>query len=124
MRTLATVIAMSGGMILDSDDLTRLPAERRRMLSRLLPLRGEAAVPLDLFDRDLPRALWRAGDRLLAVVNWADEEADVIVQLPVPAARLKDFWTGDDSGVQRGTATLRRLPPHASRVFTLESLED
>jgi len=124
VRTLATVIAMSGGMILDSDDLTRLPAERRRMLSRLLPLRGEAAVPLDLFDRDLPRALWRAGDRLLAVVNWADEEADVIVQLPVPAARLKDFWTGDDSGVQRGTATLRRLPPHASRVFTLESLED
>ena len=58
------------------------------------------------------------------VVDWADEEADVIVQLPVPAARLKDFWTGDDSGVQRGTATLRRLPPHASRVFTLESLED
>src|SRR4030067_657255 len=46
VRTLATVIALSGGMILDSDDVTRLPAERRRGLSRLLPPRGAGAVPL------------------------------------------------------------------------------
>jgi len=124
VRTLATVIAMSGGMVLDSDDLTRLSEERRRLLARLLPLRGAAAVPLDMFERELPQVLWRASDRLLAVVNWADEATDVRVRLPLPAARLTDFWTGEDCGVHQGTVTFRRLPPHASKLLTVCPVED
>jgi alpha-galactosidase len=124
VRTLATVIAMSGGMVLDSDDLTRLSPERRSLLARLLPLRGAAAVPLDMFERELPQVLWRVSDRLLAVVNWADEATDVRVRLPLPAARLTDFWTGEDCGVQRETVTFRRLPPHASKLLLVSRLED
>jgi alpha-galactosidase len=124
VRTLATVIAMSGGMILDSDDLTRLSPERRGLLARLLPLQGAAAVPLDMFERGLPQVLWRASDGLLAVVNWADEATDVRVRLPLPAARLTDFWTGEDYGVHQGEATFRRLPPHASKLLLVSRLED
>jgi alpha-galactosidase len=122
VQTLATVVAMSGGMTLDSDDLTRLPPERRRMLARLLSLRGEAAVPLDLLERDVPQVLWRAADRLLAVFNWADREANVTAPLPVPSARLADFWTGVDAGTARETATFR-LPPHASKLLVVQPLE-
>ena len=57
VRTLATVIAMSGGMVLDSDDLTRLSDERRQWLSMLLPAYGKAARPLDLFESEMPRLL-------------------------------------------------------------------
>jgi alpha-galactosidase len=123
VQTLATVIAMSGGMPLDSDDLTRLSPERRGMLARLLPLRGEAAVPLDLFEREVPQVLWRADDGLLAVFNWADEAADVTARLPVLAARLSDFWTGEHAGAARETATFR-LPPHASKLLVVQPLED
>jgi alpha-galactosidase len=127
--TLATVVAMSGGMVLDSDDLTRLSPERRRLLARLLPLRGEAALPLDMFRHDPPRLLWRAADNLpagrrdlLAVINWADEAADIAVRLPVPAARLTDFWTGEDCGVHRGEVTFP-LPSHASKLLVVSRLE-
>ncbi|MDO8611489.1 MAG: alpha-galactosidase [Dehalococcoidia bacterium] len=119
VRTLATVIGMSGGMLLDSDDLTRLSPERRAMLTRLLPLRGEAAVPLDLFERDPPRLLWRPDRRLLAIFNWDDEPADVSVHLPAPAERLIDFWTGEEHSPEGGRAGFRGLPAHGSRLLRL-----
>ncbi len=119
VRTLATVIGMSGGMLLDSDDLTRLPPERRAMLTRLLPLRGKAAVPLDLFEHDPPRLLWRPDRRLLAVFNWDDEPADVSIPLPAPAERLVDFWTGEGSSPESGWAVFRGLPAHESKLLTL-----
>ncbi len=123
VRTLATVVAMSGGIVLDSDDLTRLSPERRRMLAQVLPLRGGAALPLDMFERDPPQVLWRESDSLLAVVNWADEAADVTVRLPLPAARLADFWTGEDCGAHQGEVTLPRLPPHASKLLVVSRAE-
>ena len=53
VRTLATVIAMSGGMVLDSDDLTRLSDERRQWLSMLLPaVREGGAAPGSVRVRD------------------------------------------------------------------------
>jgi alpha-galactosidase len=122
VRTLATVVAMSGGMVLDSDDLTRLSPERRRLLARLLPLRGAAALPLDMFRHDPPQVLWRAADSLLAVINWADEATDVAVRLPLPAARLTDFWTGEDCGVHQGEVTFP-LPSHASKLLVVSRAE-
>jgi alpha-galactosidase len=122
VRTLATVVAMSGGMVLDSDDLTRLSPERRRLLARLLPLRGAAALPLDMFRHDPPQVLWRAADSLLAVINWADEATDVPVRLPLPAARLTDFWTGEDCGVHQGEVTFP-LPSHASKLLVVSRAE-
>jgi alpha-galactosidase len=122
VRTLATVVAMSGGMVLDSDDLTRLTPERRRLLARLLTLRGAAAVPLDMFQRDPPQVLWRAADGLLAVINWEDQATDVSVGLPLPAVRLTDFWTGEDYGVRQGDVTFP-LPAHASKLLVVSPTE-
>ncbi len=123
VRTLATVVAMSGGMVLDSDDLSRLAPDRRRLLARLLPLRGAAALPLDMFQHDPPQILWRAADNLLAVINWADDATDVAVRLPVPAARLTDFWTGEDCGLHQGAVTFP-LAPHASKLVAVNRTED
>ncbi|MEX0801633.1 MAG: glycoside hydrolase family 36 protein [Dehalococcoidia bacterium] len=118
VRTLATVIGMSGGMPLDSDDLSLVSPERREMLARLLPLRGPAAVPLDLFERDPPRVLWRADAGLLAVVNWEDMPRDVTVEMPVAAERLRDFWSGEEIASDGSTVALR-LPAHGSRLLAL-----
>jgi alpha-galactosidase len=118
VRTIATAMGMSGGMLLDSDDLTRLSPDRRDLLTRLLPLRGEAPIPLDLFERELPQLLWRPDRRLLAVFNWDDEPADVSVPLPAQAERLEDFWTGEKTAANGGGVTLR-LPAHGCRLLIL-----
>jgi hypothetical protein len=41
----------------------------------------------------------------------------------VPAARLTDFWTGEDLAVHRGEVTFPLLA-HASRLLTVNRTED
>jgi hypothetical protein len=105
-------------MVLDSDDLSLVPAARREMLSRALSLRGPAAAPLDLMEREVPRLLWREEDGLLAIVNWSDGPEEVEAPLPRVAAVARDFWTGEDVPLDGGRVRLR-LPGHGSRLLAL-----
>jgi alpha-galactosidase len=120
VRTLATVIALSGGMFLQSDDMTRLLPERLAMASRLLPLSGEAAVPLGLTEDDMPRALWRQSDGLLAAFNWSDGAADVSLALPLAGSRVVDFWSGEEVSASGGALRMR-LSAHGSRLLRLSA---
>ena len=74
-RFLATGIALSGGMVVASDDLPKLSAERREMALALFPPPGVAARPVDPADGPVPR-VWRAelgeGRSLVGVLNWDD----------------------------------------------------
>ena len=74
-RFLATGIALTGGMVVASDDLPKLSDERRDMALALFPPTGVAAVPLDESDGPAPR-IWRAdlgeGRSLIGVLNWDD----------------------------------------------------
>ncbi|GIW19630.1 glycoside hydrolase family 36 protein [Tepidiforma sp.] len=76
VRFLATGIALSGGMVVASDDLPKLPPARREMALALFPPAGVAARPVEPGDGPAPRA-WRAdlgdGRALVGVLNWSDE---------------------------------------------------
>ena len=77
-RTLASVIALTGGMLLDSDRLSELPRARLDMLRQTLPPTGRAAYPLDLSEHDLPELLVLPVERpwgrwwLAGLINWSD----------------------------------------------------
>lgn len=75
-RFLATGIALSGGMVVASDDLPKLTPERRQMALALFPPPGVAAAPLDPSEGPVPHA-WRAalgdGRSLVGVLNWSDD---------------------------------------------------
>ncbi len=119
--TAASVIALTGGSLLLSDDLTALPPERRRIAEVLLPLIGKAPRVLDWFDA-APSARLRldlqgpAGSwSLLALINWADHPADL-------SLRLEDFhFHSADS--RSGEFYARRfwLPQHALTVELLQA---
>ena len=53
-RFLATSIALSGGMVVASDDLPKLPDDRRALAAALFPPAGIAARPLDAGDGPTP----------------------------------------------------------------------
>ena len=79
VRTLATAIGLSGGMVLDSDNLPAMSPERVAIVSLLLPPWGEAALPLDLFETEMPSLFqlpvarpWESWT-LLGVFNWEDD---------------------------------------------------
>ena len=119
VRTLATVIAMSGGMVLDSDDLTQLSDERRGWLSMLLPAYGKAARPVDLFEPDTPRRLELdlGTHRMLALFNWDEEAAKIEVPLAA-AVQMFDSWSGEDLGVRHGSVEVD-LAPHGCRLLAI-----
>src|SRR6185369_16273478 len=78
VRSLASAAALSGGMLLVSDDLARLSAERRRYLTALLPVLGASGHAPGWLDQDMPDLfvlpLSGAGDLgdwvVAGVFNW------------------------------------------------------
>ena len=121
VRALATVIGLSGGMVLDSDKLTRLSHQRRDLISLLLPVYGRSAVPLNLFQTpDLPNlfALDCGTHQVLAVFNWSDESAEVKAPLPDGDWHVFELWEKEYLGVQRNLVTLP-CPPHGCRLLRL-----
>lgn len=97
-RFLATGIALSGGMVVASDDLPQLSEQRRQMALALFPPPGVAAHPLDPSEGPVPHA-WRAnlgdGRSLVGILNWGDES----VWLPwgdllEPGEVAFDTWNG------------------------------
>ena len=74
-RFLATGIALTGGMVVASDDLPELSGARREMALALFPPAGVAARPFEPGEAPVPNA-WRAdlgdGRALIGVLNWGD----------------------------------------------------
>jgi alpha-galactosidase len=120
VQTLATAIALSGGMTLDSDPLPALPDGRRQLLSMLLPVYGRSAIPLDLFQSDMPRLfqLDCGTHTMLGVFNWLDEPADVTAPLPKTGTHVFEAWSQEYLGILRDTVTFR-LPAHGCKLLAL-----
>jgi alpha-galactosidase len=76
----ASIVAMTCGMLLLSDDLTRVPLTRMRIASKIYPMTGASAVVLDLHSTNdgLPSLLrlW-CTDRYQPVLRPEDQDFDM-----------------------------------------------
>lgn len=124
-RTLASVIGLSGGMMLSSDDLEKAPADRIDLISMLLPPLPRSADPVDLMLRDMPEryeiAFDRAFDplRVVGLFNFADETRDLMLALPAGRWHAFELWEERYRGVVEGEMTFALVPPHSCRVVAL-----
>jgi alpha-galactosidase len=126
VRTLATVIGMTNGMVVISDRLSRLGEHRRSMIARTIALGGGSVEVVDLFEQALPEVVVsRHPDRTdVAVLNLDDEPRRVVVDLDRRGVDCRDgeyleYWTGDPITVSGGLAELGLLPAHSARVLRL-----
>jgi alpha-galactosidase len=103
VQSLATVIGMTGGNVLLSDDLSQLPAERIKLVASLLPPIDQRPWVMDWFDAVTPSRLrldlknssgkWQ----VLALFNWADKSQIMEIHpsdFKIPAGRywVRSFW--------------------------------
>jgi len=122
--SLTTVIGMTGGSLLLSDDLPKLPAERMHLAEVLLPVIGERARVLDWFDAEMP-ALLRldllndTGEwHLVSHFNWQEKAADLTLDpktfdLPDGEYWMMDFWNKKIDCVKPGEGvTVTGVPAH------------
>ena len=135
VQTLATTIAMTGGALLLSDDLTRLPAERLHIAQSLMPPLQSAAQIRGRFAANPPSNLLQkltspAGEYwLLALFNWSAKPADLTF-IPAewgfdPAQEWigREFWTGEVFTIRSGRLDFRSVAAHGCRLFGLRPLD-
>jgi alpha-galactosidase len=106
VQSLAAVIAFTGGSLLLSDDLSRLPPERLKIAEALLPLIDESPYMLDWMDSPTPAHLqldlegplgkWH----LIGLFNWSEHPKDLYFNLEdfyldtSQTYRMRSFWDG------------------------------
>lgn len=99
-RSVASVMALSGGTVISGDQLYALPDAKLDLLKKILPVYGEAARPLDLFESDYPTLYQLNVEKsfgtwtVLGVFNWS-ESASTRREL-----NIKQIWP-DASGTEQ-----------------------
>ena len=131
-----TVAALSGGVVTCADDLTTLKPARAELLAKVFPLIGDAAMPVDLYEKILPQ-IWNLKVRsayeswnVVGVFNWGDGREDAEFTLDsLGLSRSKyylvhDFWNREFLGSVRDTVTLFDTPSRSVRLLCLRAEKD
>ena len=124
VRSLATAIAMTGGSLLLSDDLPRLPEDRLRLAEALLPVITADTRVIDWYSSGAPSRLRldclnAGGDwHVLAAFNWSDRAQEIRFSLEEyhldPGEYVyREFWEGKNGQVDAHTPLhFQNIPPH------------
>jgi len=135
MRTLVTVAALSGGLVISSDNLPSMRWGRPRYLRSVLPPYGKSAVPLDLFAHERPQlyvlpieTAWDSWT-IAALLNWEDHSRVTSVDLAQLGLRERphhafNFWRKRYLGVVRGRMEIDPHQPHETVLLLLKPVSD
>lgn len=136
VRSLASVIALTGGSLLLSDDLPRLPAERLRIAEVLVPVIGEQARVIDWFDEGMPEQLrldqvGAMGEwHILANFNWSDKTVSREITLADYHLNpgkyvVREFWSGGVGTLSTSRPyKIEQIPAHGCAVLAVRQADD
>jgi len=131
VQSAVTLVGLSGGMLILSDDLQRVSPERLKWVSKLTPNLNLCGLPLDLLDNEMPQVyrveLEHAGTvwQLVGIFNWIDKPADLhlifsLFDYPSGAKlHVFDFW--EERYQQTGAKELvfHAVPAHGCKLLRL-----
>lgn len=122
-QAIASVVALSGGTMISGDRMSDLDPTRLEILKKVFPSYGQAARPIDLFERDKPevfalRVKKPFGEWLVAGLFNPDENAPTEKTVAVERLGLDpsktyvafDFWNQRFFGEIRGNLWARLEP--------------
>ncbi len=129
VRLLATVIGITNGMIVVSDDVAALSPERVEIIGRTKSLRGGDVEVVDLFDRDIPElVVSRHADHVdVAVLNLDDDARSMTVDLrrhgidTGEVAEVVELWSRRSLRADDGLVRLGRVAAHGAAVLRVPS---
>lgn len=130
VRSLATAIAVTDGMLVLSDRIERLSEPRLQLLERTSELTGGQARIADLMRADMPEVVVSrsAGKTVIAAFNFTDaaearsvDLAEVGVDPPLAGDRMVEWWTGANLATASGRVDFGIIPPHGCRVLVLST---
>lgn len=132
-QVLITAAALSGGIISIGNNLMNLNTERAEIFSKILPLYGETATPVDLYDNDYPQ-IWHLNVKtsfdnwsLVGVFNWDDGTQDISFDFeqlglsPSQSFIINEFWSQEYLGEFVKCATFLDLPPRSVELLCIRA---
>jgi alpha-galactosidase len=135
-RTLATMVSLCGGAVIDSDELSSLADDRAAMLARLLPPINMRPAQPTLFCPDRPpllihRFIGAIGEwSLIAIFNFEESKTEAVVERAWLGFEGDEDLIGFDYWDQRtrmfrgGSWKLGDIPPHGVRLWALRKAAD
>ncbi len=131
----ATLVVAVGGNIMLGDRLTLLEPERVDIIRKTLPLYGQSAIPLDMFDQTLPSLWWHHVEKpwgtweVLSVANYG--EASMVKEIPLSKMGIRgvqqvvvwEFWSGTQhTNLEHGILRVV-VKPHSVKTFRITAIE-
>jgi len=141
MRTMVSLIGLSGGAVLSSDNLPSIRRGRLKYLKQILPptilrLGSGAARPLDLFENELPQIFALPMETawgkwaVVGIVNWRDQTTATEIDLeklgldPAREYHVYNYWHRRYAGVARESIRIKRHQPHETRVLLFKPVSE
>jgi hypothetical protein len=130
----ALVVAVGGNIVL-GDRLTMLEPERMEIIKKTLPLYGESAISLDMFEQTIPCLWWHHVSRpwgsweVLSVVNFG--EASLVKEIPLRKMGFGpdlfvvawELWSGQEhTNIKDGVLRVV-VKPHSVKTLRLTSVQ-
>jgi hypothetical protein len=136
MRTMVSIIGLSGGAVLSSDNLPSIRRGRLKYLKQILPPTGRTARAIDLFENELPQLFalpvktdW--GEWLVVgALNWGDKTTQTEIDLgklgldPRGEYHVYNYWHRRYLGIVRERIKIARHQPHETRVLLFKPVSD
>ncbi len=136
MRTMVSLIGLSGGAVLSSDNLPSIRRGRLKYLKQILPPTGRAARAIDLFENELPRLFALPAKTewsewlVLGALNWGDKTTTTEIAFetlgldPRREYHVYNYWHRRYLGVVRERVKIARHQPHETRVLLFKPASD
>jgi hypothetical protein len=134
-RVRAALVVAVGGNIMLGDRLTLLEAERIAIIKKTLPLYGESAIPLDMFEQTIPSLWWHhitkpwGSWEVLSVVNFS--EASLVKEIPLRKMGIRrgqqviawELWSGTEhTNLEDGILRVV-VKPHSVKTLRITPIE-
>ncbi|MCX5997997.1 MAG: alpha-galactosidase [Chloroflexi bacterium] len=136
VRSNLSLVGLSGGLMISSDDLTRLPVERQKWVALLTPLLGVGGRALDLLEREMAELYVLPVEKNgmkwqdVAVFNWSDRPGGRKLDLLRLGYKVGeklhvfDFWQKSHSLAGAGEIDLGEIPSHGCRLLRVCKVEE
>jgi alpha-galactosidase len=131
VQSLASMIFMTAGMVLLSDDLPKLSPQRLEIAKALIPPLDQRPVLLDWFDRQMPSKVRQdlngsVGNwSLVSLSNWADQPRTLKLDLGALGFAegsywIRSFWDGETDLVDDNQPLVKKdVAAHATLVLAV-----
>lgn len=119
--TFITYQSISGGAIIFSDKWELYKEEQFKKVKSLLPVNNEPAIPLDLYEKDIPSKFYygkKGQFEMYALINWNDEDSEFTITLDSEQYAFEHFSKNVYEKTKKHTF---KLLPHQSYILYFSS---